>query len=825
MTLPSRSLSRTVRRLGLAALLGATTTCSSEGPNPPNQDPAAIAPISGDAQAAPAGSALPDLLVVEVTDAGGDPVAGVQVQWEAVGGGSVSNAVVATGADGRSSVQRVLGTQVGEQITTATVAGLTGSPVQFSAEAQPLTGPRLGVTTQPSGTAESGAVLAQQPVIQLQDENGGALAQAGVTVTASVGAQGVALGGTTARATNDQGQAVFTDLALTGPAGSYPIRFTAAGYNEALSSPVTLSAGQAATLTLLVQPPTSALRREVWSPDRQPVARLVNEAGQPVQGTVVTATVASGSGTLEGTTTATTDGDGAAFFGDLGIDGTGSHTLQFTAGAASVVSDAVSLEALTADAASGKWDPQIHAWDIVPLHMSMLPTGKIIAWGKFEAGGTMMAQPRLWDPTQGEPTGAITVANDTMLFCAGHTLMADGRLMVSGGHKEDDRGLDITNIFDPGSESWVPGLPKMDKGRWYPTVTTLPDGRIVTVAGKDTAKTVVRVPEIWENNQWVRLPGASLLLPYYPRDFVDPKTGRLFYAGERVMSRWLDVDGSTAAGRGRWIDGPSHIYPFNREYGSAAMYDTGKILYVGGGGDPGWDTPDQRADVPTATAEKIDLTAASPSWSSAGSMGTRRRHLNATVLPDGRVLVTGGISGGGELNNMNGTGVKAAELWDPATNEWTTLASQQVTRAYHSVSLLMKDGTVLSGASGDAFVPGTGEPYPAERNHEIFRPPYLFKGARPTIASAPSDVAYGATFTVTTPNAGQVTDVRWIRLPSVTHAFDASARANTLSFTRTTSGVEVQAPSGPNLAPPGHYMLFILNRNGVPSNGEVIRIH
>ncbi|HEU5040792.1 MAG TPA: galactose oxidase-like domain-containing protein, partial [Gemmatimonadales bacterium] len=527
-------------------------------------------------------------------------------------------------------------------------------------------------------------------------------------------------------------------------------------------------------------------------------------------------------GTLEGTATATTDADGAAFFGDLGIDGTGSHTLQFTAGSITVTSDPVTLTALPAEATTGKWDAPVQ-WDIVPLHMSMLPTGKIIAWGKFETDG-MMGQPRLWDPSQGGPAGAPTVANDTMLFCAGHTLMADGRLMVSGGHKEDDRGLDVTNIFDPASETWVPGLPKMAKGRWYPTVTTLPDGRVVTIAGKDTTKTVVRVPEIWEGNQWVQLPGANLELPYYPRDFVDPKSGRVFYAGERISSLWLDVDGSSAGGRGRWIDGPDHIYKFNRDYGSAAMYDTGKILYVGGGGDPGWDTPDPRANVPTATAEKIDLTATSPTWQDAGSMAARRRHLNATVLPDGTVLVTGGISGGGELNDVN-TPVKAAELWDPATNDWTTLASQQVTRAYHSVSLLMLDGTVLSGASGDAFVPGTGQPYPAERNHEIFHPPYLFKGSRPTIADVPSEVSYGQTFTVTTPNAAQIAAVRWIRLPSVTHAFDANGRANTLSFTRVTSGVQVEAPANANLAPPGHYVLYILNRNGVPSTGEIIRIH
>jgi hypothetical protein len=115
--------------------------------------------------------------------------------------------------------------------------------------------------------------------------------------------------------------------------------------------------------------------------------------------------------------------------------------------------------------------------------MSLLPTGKILAWSKYESDGSSMGMPRLWDPTAGPPTTALMVAADTMLFCSGHTLMADGRLMVSGGHKDDDTGIDITNIFDPTSETWVAGVPKMAFGRWYPTVTRLPDARLLVTGG------------------------------------------------------------------------------------------------------------------------------------------------------------------------------------------------------------------------------------------------------------------------------------------------------------------------------------------------------
>jgi len=679
---------------------------------------------------------------------------------------------------------------------------------------------RLALATQPSATAVIGSPLAQQPVLRLQDGDGAPVTQSGVTVTAEVVGDDAELGGTLSRTTDGQGQASFTNLQLTGAPGSYTLRFSATGYVEIVSSPVALAADQTETLTILTQPPASALEREVWMPAAQPVVRLLDPAGAPMVGVVVTASIASGAGALEGTSTAATNGDGSALFGDLGIDGTGNHTLRLTAGALSAESGPIVLSALPPEAATGKWDPPVN-WNIVPLHMNLLPSGKILAWGRFASDGVMLAAPRLWDPSAGGPTSALAVASDTLVFCGGHAMMPDGNVMVSGGHKEDDRGLDVTNIFDQAGEHWIEG-PKMAAGRWYPTVTTLPDGRLVTVAGKDTTETVVRIPEVWENGQWVQLPGANLSLPYYPRDFVAPD-GRIFMAADRIVSRWLDVDAASAGGRGRWTTGPAHLWLFNRDYGSAAMYEAGKILVVGGGGDPRWDTQDDRSPLPTATAEKIDLTVASPTWQSAGSMSSSRRHLNATVLPDGTVLVTGGVSGGGQLNDVS-TPVHAAELWDPATNEWTTLASNSVTRAYHSVALLMVDGTVLSGAGGDASIPGTSTPYPAERNHEIFHPPYLFKGDRPVIASAPSSVTYGSDFTVTTPNGAQIEQVRWIRLASVTHAFDANGRAGTLGFTQTASGVRVTAPASGNLAPPGHYVLYILNRNGVPSTGRVIRI-
>jgi hypothetical protein len=229
------------------------------------------------------------------------------------------------------------------------------------------------------------------------------------------------------------------------------------------------------------------------------------------------------------------------------------------------------------------------------------------------------------------------------------------------------------------------------------------------------------------------------------------------------------------------------------------MYDAGKILYVGGG-------------LTTNTAETINLNASTPRWRWTGSMAYPRRHLNAVVLPTGEVLVTGGSRG--TIFNDYKRPVFAAELWSPATGLWTTLASNAVPRVYHSTSILLPDGRVLHTGSGDAG--------PDQRNAELFSPPYLFNGARPEITGVPDSVGYGTSFSVLTPQAAEIVKVSLIRLGSTTHAFDMNQRFQRLSFTRLADGLSVSVASDPNRTPPGHYMLFVLNGNGVPSVGRII---
>ena len=434
-------------------------------------------------------------------------------------------------------------------------------------------------------------------------------------------------------------------------------------------------------------------------------------------------------------------------------------------------------------AEAGQWTAPF-SWPIVAVHMVLLPNGRVLSVGR---AGT----PQVWNPG----TGAFAaVPSPAWLFCAGHALLSDGRVLVVGGHISDNHGLPNTTLFSSGTNTWSSSA-RMASGRWYPTATTLGNGDVAIMAGRDEAGVTVTIPEIWSSGSVRRLTSAPLSLPYYPRTFLTPD-GSLYVAGAPAVTRFLSVSGT-----GSWRKGPPKMMA--REYGSAVMYDDGKILYAGGART-------------TNTAEVIDLNQGTPAWRWTGSMAFARRHHNVTVLPTGEVLATGGVAG--TVFNDLSNPVRAAEIWNPSSGNWTTLASNAVTRGYHGTSLLLPDGRVLNAGSGG----GAGAPN--EMNAEIFSPPYLFRGARPTISSAPTSVRYGAQFRVLTPQAGGIQAVSFIRLGAVTHAFDENQRFQRLVFSADATGLTVTAPSSRNRTPPGHYMLFILNGSAVPSVARIVRI-
>jgi Galactose oxidase-like, Early set domain/Kelch motif len=431
----------------------------------------------------------------------------------------------------------------------------------------------------------------------------------------------------------------------------------------------------------------------------------------------------------------------------------------------------------------GQWSA-LQAWPVVSVHAALMPNGRVAYYSYAD-------DIRSWDPSTGTTTaGPLGGFN---LFCSGLTLLSDGRLFVAGGHISNNVGVKYASIYDSAGNVWA-RQPDMNAGRWYPTTTTLSDGSVLVVSGDtDTTVGVNKLPQVWTTNgTWRNLTGALRSLDLYPMMLLAPN-GKVFDAGPATDGRYLDTTGT-----GSWSDVVAYSSGGFRGYGTAVMYEPGKILLAGGN------------DPPVASAEVIDLNQSAPYWSSGGSMSVARRQLNATVLPDGRVLITGGSSAAG-FNTPSGA-VYTAERWDPATKVFTTLSSATRYRGYHSIALLLPDGRVLSSG-------GDNEP-----NAEVFSPPYLFQGSRPDVSSAPSTIAYGQPFFVGTSAPSSISGVTLIRLSAVTHAFNMNQRFVRLTFSQASGGLNATAPAAAEIAPPGHYMLFLLNSAGVPSIARIVRL-
>jgi hypothetical protein len=475
--------------------------------------------------------------------------------------------------------------------------------------------------------------------------------------------------------------------------------------------------------------------------------------------------------------------------------------------------------ALAQPAVKGQWAPKL-AWPNVAIHAHVLPNGKVLFWGRREWGPNHMPSegldphdctPRLWDPTTKDFTALPQPGFN--LFCSGHTFLADGRLLVVGGHSSDSHGEPHATIFEAAQNKWT-RIADMNRGRWYPTAVTLPDASVLVSSGSDQHAQIDDIQQIWNGSSWKSIVNFNGL-PLYPRMHVAPD-GRLFMSGALQLMQYLDTSGG-----GQWTVVGNRLNAL-RDYAPSVLYDDGKVVFVGGGNPP------------TAAAETINLNAATPVWQATGNMSFPRRQHNATILPDGTVLVTGGTQGnGGVSNGFNdltpGQPIHAAELWDPSSGHWTVLAEEQVDRCYHSTAVLLPDATVLSAGGGEYrpnnAVDQPNDPKDSHLDGQILSPPYLFRGPRPVITSAPATVTYGQAFIIETPVPGDVGQVNWIRLSSTTHAFNQNQRINFLKFTMTGHQLMVTAPADAKHCPPGHYMLFVLNKQKVPSIARIIRIH
>jgi len=453
-------------------------------------------------------------------------------------------------------------------------------------------------------------------------------------------------------------------------------------------------------------------------------------------------------------------------------------------------------------------------WELLPCHAPLLPVhGAVLHTGKvllFAGSGndelyTTGLRSSVWDYEHGE---CVTPFTPVDFFCAGQSFLPDGRLLVAGGTKEYDVpnvhgfiGLDSAYAFDPIAEQWVRLQNMTAGGRWYPTLVTLGNGRVFTVSGgPDHAEIYSSV------TGWHQLPQQAGW-PLFPHIFL-LRDGRLFFSGGNVFANPVGLlpgllDLATNAFTNVGI--PGSFDQNHRDHCASVLLPPAQDqrVMILGGGDPAIDA-----------VHIIDLKASNPAYVQAPSLHHARFHVNAVLLPDRTVLV----SGGNGQSESAPSAVLISELYNPATNLWTEAAAAQVVRMYHSIALLLPDGRVLAAGSN----PNRRDD---ELRLEIFHPPYLFKGGRPFIETAPHRIHYGGTFEIHTP---QARDIKWVEIiwpMATTHSCETGQRIVDLEFeARDFCHLRVRVPREQQIAPPGWYMLWIVNHEGIPSVAKWVHL-
>src|SRR5947209_6747558 len=430
----------------------------------------------------------------------------------------------------------------------------------------------------------------------------------------------------------------------------------------------------------------------------------------------------------------------------------------------------------------GQWTTLPYAMPINPVHVALLHTGKVlVVSGSGNVAGNTNYQAAIWDP-QANTISTQPVAWD--MFCNGMVVLPDGRPFIMGGTLQYDpfHGELRTSTFDPAAGTFTDAQ-NMAHGRWYPTSTTLGDGRVMVFSGlNETGGTNTSVEIYTVGTGWGAASTASWTPPLYPRMHLLPN-GKVFYSGSTTQSRLFDP--STKV----WSNVATTNYSGTRTYGTSVLlaltpannYDP--RVFIMGGGNPS-----------TQSTEVIDLGASTPAWKYGPIMSQPRIEMNAVLFD-----------------------ANAASVGPAGANAYA--------RLYHSVALLLPDATVwLAGGN-----PQRGT---YEQNMEIYQPPYLFTSGnggtalatRPTISSAPANISYGNAFTVQTPDAANISSAVLVRDGAVTHAFDMDQRVVGLTFTAGTGTLSVTGPPNGNIAPPGYYMLFLLSNTGVPSIARFVQV-
>lgn len=500
---------------------------------------------------------------------------------------------------------------------------------------------------------------------------------------------------------------------------------------------------------------------------------------------------------------------------------------------------------------TGSWAVLPFDSQVLAVHAAVLPTGKVLFFAGSGNSAVRFADPNFGDTTRGfwasvvwdpsvEPGSAQTsfFHPDTLrdpagrpvdFFCGGDTFTAAGNVLAAGGTASYPGlghgffGRPDAAIFDVHTQQWS-HRPEMAHGRWYPTLLTTGDGELLAAAGLSETSAGNPTLELYSSptNAWQQLNRVPAVpqLPLYAHLLL-LADGSVFFTGGR-----MDDTNVVSPGQITIQNDPVGYTPHTGLRDPASRNQSASVLLppaqnqqvmiLGGG-------PGDQTDA-TNTCDIIDLTAATPSFHPAASMQFPRMHLNAVLLPDRTVLVVGGARR--REDKMQAS--VAAEVYDPATDHWTTLASASVPRLYHSIALLLPDGRIVtaSGNPTQGKQVGWEPPDPNEELRlEVFSPPYLFRGPQPVISNVPTEWAYGQLLEVAVANPATIKWISLVRNGVTTHSFNTSQRLVDLPIaSRDGSTLQLSAPDNPNLAPPGPYMLFLINNDGVPSHATRIQL-
>jgi hypothetical protein len=477
---------------------------------------------------------------------------------------------------------------------------------------------------------------------------------------------------------------------------------------------------------------------------------------------------------------------------------------------------------LDIDKASEKGVWRVLGFDsqILAVHAALLHTGDVLL---FAGSGYSVPnaeahryRTRVWRYPSAKFTAPRTPID---LFCCGHAFLPGGRLLVAGGTRQYDpfRGIRDALAFDPARRRWV-RLRKMARERWYPSLLTLADGRVVAVSGRGADGKLDPVAEVFAAGKgWKRLHERGLL-PFYPH-LTLLEDGRVFYSGGHMGAQHGAKPGIWNLATGATTPVPGLPAPNMRNQAASVLLPPAaeqRVMIVGGGGADMHDHEHghREPQVATRSVAIADLSQAAPKYRAAAPLRHARMHLNLVLLPDRTVMATGGAAV--EEHKVNAA--LEAELFDPRTGKWRVGAKGRVARLYHSVALLTPDGKVITAGSN----PRRGV---EELRIEVYSPPYLFKGPRPAITLARDHAAYGARVAATTPDPGALREVNLVRPSATTHASNTEQRLLDLAFTATgPTRIELTLPDNPNLAPPGWYMVFAVDAAGVPSRARWLHL-